>query len=250
MRSRLTRVSRRVLATGCAVLMAVLMLGAALAWYLPAVIDPGRPIAEVPAPPALFGVAQFSVGPRQRACERGVTVTPLSQIAEFAVRPGQGATAGPPLRFTLDAPGYHAASAVGGGYPGGIASLSISPPSHSLIATACFVNAGAAPLVLIGTAELRTISRVSPIVVDGNSVPGDVALTFQENRSVGAAHLLGQLADHASNLTDGLIPPALVWVIGLLTMLGVPLAMILAVWLSLQAEQPAAAGRAGYSTRS
>ena len=247
MRNRLSSVSRPVLATGCAVLMAALILGAALVWYLPAVTTPSQPVAEVPAPPALFGVTEFTVGPRQRACEHSVTVTPLSQIAEFTVRPAAGATAGPPLRFTLDAPGYHSSVAVGGGYPGGTASLPISAPGHSLIATACFVNTGSTPLVLVGTSEPRTVSRASPVVVGGKAVEADVGLTFKENRSVGVAHLLGQLVAHASNLTDGLVPPPLVWVIGLLTMFGVPLATIVAVWLSLKDDQPAQASRTEYS---
>ena len=235
--SRRLMLRRPSLATGCAALMAVLLLAGALAWYLPPLRAHTRPMAEVPAPPALFFAARLSVPAHRRACQRSVTVTSDSRVAQFDLFPAPGATSGgPPIRFTLGAPGYHAQADVSGGYPGGAAALPITPPPHDVIATACFANLGSAPLILVGSTEGRTVARPAPVTIGHRSINGDVVLSFSQGRSAATFRQLETLFLHASRLVDGLVPPLIIWLVALLTGFGVPLAVIAAVWLALRED--------------
>ncbi len=231
--------SRPGLATGCAVLIALLLFAGALVWYRPFLTTPSQPVAEIPAPPALFVAHQFPLAGHQQACMDTVTVTPQSQLVSFSLFPGGTATGGgPPVLLTLTAPGYAAKVAVPGGYPGGSATLPLSPPKHPRIVTACFHNLGAGTVLLVGTSEPRTVSR-SHLTVDRRAVYGDVALSFLESKRVDLLQRLGPAVQHASDLTDGLLPPALIWIVAVATALGVPLAMILAFHTALREQPPA-----------
>lgn len=230
--------SKPSLAVGAAAVAVLVILIGVLAWYWPAVTASGEPIAEVPAPGPLFSLAQFTVPAHGRACMESVTVTPSSQLIAFTVFPvGKGKDGGPPLELSLDAPGYHTHTTLSGGYSGGAAQLPITPPPRPLIATVCFHNRGSRPAALTGSAEARTIAR-TPLTINGAPRAGDVSITLYQREPRDALQLLGQLAAHASNLTDGLIPPALVWILGLLCVLGVPTATVLALHASLSSEDP------------
>lgn len=241
MRSRLT-LRRPRLATACALLMALLLVAGGLIWYRPVLTTPRQNMAEVPAPPALFAATQYALPGHKRACMDNVTVTPQSQVVEFQLFPARSAKGGgPPVAFSVQGPGYQATSFLHGGYPGGIALLPLSPPKHALIATACIRNLGTSPVSLVGTDEARTVSRSHPLTVGARPLPGDVALAFLQSRPKSPLHELGQAAQHASNLTDGLLPPALILAIAVITAFGVPAVTILAVRMALaEQERPAA----------
>lgn len=227
--------------TRCAVLMALLLLAGALIWYRPALTVPHQPVAEVPAPPAMFVATQFSVAGHQRACMSDVTVTPQSQLVEFQIFHAKNAKGGgPPVAFTLDGSGYHASAVLTGGYPGGTAVLPLTPPKRALITTACFHNLGTTPVFLVGTDEARSISRSHPVMVHGRSLPGDVAFSFLQSKRGNALGELGQLFQHVSDLTDGMLPPASLWLIAFVTAFGVPTAMILALRAALQDHEHSA----------
>jgi hypothetical protein len=221
--------------------MAALLLAGALIWYRPWLTASTQPVAEVPEPPALFATTQFRLIAHQRACMNSVTVTPQSQLVQFQLFPASAAASGgPPIDLTLDAPGYHTKVAVGGGYPGGSASLPFSPPTQPLIATACFHDLGSTPVLLVGTSEQRTSSR-SHLTLNGRAVPGDIALQFLQSQRRDMLQLPGQLVRHASNLTGGLLPPALIWLVAILTAFGVPIAVIMAFRAALREEDLAGA---------
>jgi hypothetical protein len=232
--------ARSRLAALAAGLLGLLVLIGALAFYRPCLGRDREAFAEVPSPPALFGASAFTVPPHGSACMSQVTVTPDSALVSFGLRPVPGRAVGPPVDLTLTAPGYHAVVHVPGGYPGGAATLPVAAPRRPVIATACFTNRGRAPVLLTGTIEPRTISR-SRLVLDGQEVFGDISIGFLQARPTPLIDRLGQVFGRASNLTDGLIPAWLVWVIAILVAFGVPAGIVAAFWTAL-AEDEAGAG--------
>jgi hypothetical protein len=220
-----------------AALIAALVLAGALIWFRPYLTHKQQPVAEVPAPAALFAVSEFSVPPRGQACMSSVTMVPAVRVAEFHLRPSKPTPrGGPPVDLVLSAPGYRAVLSVPGGYPGGSVALPIAPPRRAEIGTACFINRGATTVLLDGTTEPRTVSR-SGVQIDGRSVVGDIALTFLEGRPSSLLDRLGEVFSHASNLTDRLVPVWLIWMLALLVAFGVPIATITAFWRSLREDE-------------
>ena len=213
--------------------MVVLFVIGALIFWRPFLTRRSQPITEVPAPAALFVLSEFAVPPHQQTCMNSVTITSDSRRATFQLRPAKPTpTGGPPVELILSGAGYRASAFVPGGYSGGSVTLPITPPARDLIGTACFVNLGAAKVLLDGTTEGRTVSRPA-VEIAGRPVPGDIAMYFQDTRSVSVLEELGVLFGHASNLTDGLIPVWLIWLIAPLVALGVPIAMMLAFYSAL-----------------
>lgn len=223
-------------------LIAACVIAGALIWFVPFLTAKRTFVADVPAPPALFTLAQVTVPARGQACLGDVTVEPSVRFAQFTVRPASPSPrGGPPLALTLQASGYRSATLLGGGYPGGAAQLAIAPPRRAVIGTACISNRGRAPLLLNGSAEARTLSR-SPLTVNARLIPGeDFTLELIDGANRSLIDDLGTVFAHASRLTDGLVPVWLVWAIAILAALGVPLGVIASYYRSLrEAEAPAA----------
>lgn len=220
-----------------AALMASLILAGALIWYRPYLTRRAQAISEVPAPTALFAVSEFSVPPGGQACMSSVAMTPSSRVSAFLLRPARRTPAGgPPVELVLSAPGYRATLRVPGGYPGGSVALPIAPPHRAELGMACFVNRGKSTVLFGGTAEPRTVSR-SRVLIDGRAAVGDIALTFYDSRSRSLLDHLGEAFDHASNLTDRLIPVWLIWLLAVLVAFGMPLAVTAAFYLSLREDE-------------
>jgi hypothetical protein len=229
------RPTRALLATTAA---SIIVLAGALIWFVPYLTRPTEFAAETPDPAALFTLAEFPVPPGGSACMSNVTVDPNSRLAQVRLRPANPKAAlGPPVELVLSAPGYRGVVHVPGGYPGGIASLPLSPPpSRPLIATACFVNVGHTTVLLDGTTETRTLSR-STTVLDGKPVPGDIALTLFDNRTRSLLSELGEVFAHASNLTDHLIPAWLIWLLAPLVALAVPIGVLAAFYRAIREDE-------------
>jgi hypothetical protein len=199
-------------------------------------------VAGVPAPPALAAITPFSVAPHGRACMSSVTIDAGSALAQFDLAPARPTKhGGPPVDLLLSAPGYRGVVKVPGGYPGGSATLPIVPtPKRSEIGSACFVDVGKTAVVLNGTTEARTVSRSSTLV-DGQSVAGDIALTFLGKGDRSLLDEINETFDHASNLTDGLVPAWLIWVLGLLVLGFVTLGTVAAFYLALREDEASGA---------
>jgi hypothetical protein len=226
----------------CAALAGALIIAGALIWFLPYMTGKRPAVAEVPTPPALFALSEYTLPPGGSACMNAVTITPQSQIAQFDLRPAKQTSAGgPPVDLVLSAPGYHYVLAVPGGYPGGSVALPITTPKRAELGTACFVNKGHAAVLLPGTSEPRTVAR-SHMLINGSPVVGDVALSFVQHNPQALAERLGEVFAHASNLTDHLIPSWLIWLIAVLAAFGVPAGVVLALYVALREPEPPATG--------
>jgi hypothetical protein len=118
-------------------------------------------------------------------------------------------------------------------------SLPIKPPSRAQVGQACFVNEGHTAVNLIGTTEPRTVAREAT-TIDAKAVPGDIALTFLAAQPESYLAGLHEVFDHASNLTDRLIPAWLIWLLAVLIAFGVPAAVLAALFLALSEDEQAA----------
>lgn len=232
-------------ASGCAIAMTVLLaLGAVVALLV--LKSPADELpAEVPAPYALGNGLPVTIPAHGRGCMSTVTVTPQTHSVRFNVYPGPHAKGGgPAIALTLDAVGYHATVDLNGGYPGGVATLPLAdPPAHPRIVTACFVNRGARPVVFSGSNEPATVTRSYPMTINGAATPADISLIFLDKSNSGLRYRVTTAIQHASNLTDGLLPPALIWIIGVVLVVGVPLLFIAAWWRALAEAEPGAGAR-------
>jgi hypothetical protein len=220
-------------------LASAIVLAGVLIWFVPYLRRHNESVAEAPTPAAVFAVSEFPVPPHGRACMLYVTVDPESRLAEFRLRPAKPRVAalGPPVELVLSAPGYRGAVKVPGGYGGGSVALPLTPrPTHELITTACFYNLGRSSVLLDGTDETRTLSR-STTELDGKPVPGDVALTFLDNRPRSLLSRLPEVFAHASNLTDGLVPVWLIWLIAVLVALAVPGGVVAAFYVAMREDE-------------
>jgi hypothetical protein len=227
-------------AARAAVLAAALILLGSLIWFRPYLTHTSQPIASVPDPRALFVLSEFPVPAHQQACMDSVSVDSNSRIAEFQLRPAKPSPrGGPPVELVLSGAGYRGVVKVPGGYPGGDVTLPFSPPTHTLVGSACFINRGGSTVLLDGTAEPRTVAR-SKTSIDGRAVPGDIALTFLDNRQRSLLDRLGEVFGHVSILTDRLLPVWLIWILAVLVALGVPLGTLMAFYLALREDDAAA----------
>jgi hypothetical protein len=222
-------------------LAALVMLAGALIWFLPYLTRKQIWPAGVPDPPALFAVTEFPLNPHGQACLSDVTINADTRLAQIALRPKPPNKLGPPVDVVLTSGSYRGVMHVPGNYGGGIAALPVEPaPSRDLVGTACFIDVGSKPVLLDGTDETRTLSR-STTTLEGRSVPGDIALTFIDNRPHALARKLAETFAHASNLTDGLVPVWLIWILAVLVGAGVPLGALAAFYLVLNEEESGAA---------
>jgi len=239
-RSRSPRAPRPALAASG--LAAVLIVLAVLVWFRPYLSEKRGPTAGVPTPSPLFVAADFPVAPHQQACMQDVTIESSSRVAEFELRPASVSKAGgPPVDLVLSGDGYSAVVHVPGGYPGGGVTLPMSPPAHTLIGSACFVNRGHSTVLLAGSTEPRTVAR-SPTLVAGKAVVGDVSLTFLGGAPRSLQDELGEVFGHVSTLTDDLVPVWLIWILALLVAFGMPIAVIAAIYFALSEEEDAVTG--------
>jgi hypothetical protein len=211
-------------------------------WFAPAISQRGVEVAGVPAPPAFYAVTYFPLHPHERACMNAVTIEPQARIAQFRVLPAHGArSGGPKVELILTAGAYRTTAFVPTGYAGGEAHLAIRPPAHPELGDACWVNRGSKTALLSGTVEPRTVARPQ-LTLGGRAVLGDVALEFTDNRELSLPGWVNEMFGHASNLTDGLVPVALIWLLAIALIVAVPSGLVAAFYLALREDEAALDG--------
>jgi len=236
--ARLRRLGRPTLATALA---GLLLLAGGLVWFVPYLLRKQVWLAGVPDPPALFQVTEFPLAPHGEACLKDVTIDANARLARLALRPKPPNKLGPPVDLILRAGAYRGVMHVPGNYGGGLAELPVEPPpGRAAVGTACVVNVGSKPVLLDGTNETRTLSR-STTILEGKPVPGDIALTFIDNRPRRLIRKLGEVFAHASNLTDGLVPVWSIWILAVLVGVGVPAGVLGAFYRALREDEASGA---------
>jgi hypothetical protein len=206
------------------VLAAAVGLGL-LALFASYLLHKERPFAGTPAPRALFKATPFTIPVHGSACMSSLTLPPNGRLLALELGEASGAHGGPPLEVRLTAPGYRELVRVPGERSEGEVQVPVRPPRRYAVGSACLINRGNAPAVLIGSTEPRSVSRVK-LTVNGRATEGDIALTFLNGRRLSRLSRLGEVFGHASNLTDHLIPVWLVWIFAIAASLGVSLATL------------------------
>jgi hypothetical protein len=205
---------------------------AAAILFIPWFVKDRTVIASVTTPRALYGVTPLTVGPKQTACVDLVSYDSQSQIARFGVQ--THGRPGPPLELIAGGPGYRSVSPLAGGYSdSNDIEAAIHPPAHSVDGKFCWRNVGRVPVDLDGTIEPRTFSR-SNTTLDGNKAEPDLQLAFLERKEQPLAARLGEIARHAGVFVPG--GAAVVWIIALLALVGIPAGSFLALRSALDED--------------
>lgn len=225
-------------ARAAAALAAAVIVAGALLLLGSYLLHHEKPIAGTPAPRALFSATTFTLHPQQTACMTSVTLPPSGRTLQLLLGESSSGKGGPPIDVLLSAPGYHSTARLPAGESEGQAQVAVRPPRHFVIGSACLTNRGTSSAVLVGSIEQRSRTR-SKLTIDGRPVAGDIALTFVDSKSKTRLSRLGEAFEHASNLTDQLIPVWLVWIIAVLALLSVPAATVLLIQRALREDEAA-----------
>ena len=225
-----TRPSPRPGVSVALVAVVVILVGAAIG-FVPFLLKQQHwraSVADATATKAKLSTSAFALAPHQRACMDAVAVTPKSALVRYQLASAAAAQhEGPPLEMLLIAPGYRALVALPVGGYGRYVAFPIKPPRRSVIAAACLTNSGKVPVAVEGTTALRTTSR-SLLTIDGKPVMGNLTLLLLEKHPQSRLANLNDLVEHASNLTDQLVPVWLVWLLAACLVVGMPVGIVVA----------------------
>jgi hypothetical protein len=181
--------------------------------------------AAIPQPAPLSPPELVAIPPGGEACLRGVTVDPRSELAEVRVATyGQPAI---PFRLRLRGEGgWRTAARAPRGYADNATlRLPVDPPPAPVRATACVRNEGESPLALYGAADRTRTAVVT--TVDGAPQPATAQLAFYERAPATLAERAPEIAERVATFRP--VGPWLVWVLGGLVLVGVPVLLVVAL---------------------
>jgi hypothetical protein len=194
--------------------------------------------AEIPSPASLLATDSVPLAPGAPVCFHDAVAEPHSQQARFKI-----ATGGPPapaLRMSIRGAGYHQVVDI----PAGAANyqllqVPITPPATATPVRVCFRDRGRQAIALMASND-RTRSR-SLAYVDGKLVDKSVWFAFYEAEPQAITERLPLILQRMATFRPGFVGPALLWVLAVLFVLGVPAAV---VWAYVRGarEDEAAAG--------
>jgi hypothetical protein len=216
--------------------LALLAVIAAVLW-IPWAVKDRVVIAATPVPPPIFSITPAPLKGGSTACMQQVTFTPQTQIAEIGLT--TGGKPGPPLAITATAPGYRATAKIAAGYHDDPAArFQITAPPRDVIGQLCIKNTGRTAISLNGTNEFRTLGRPT-LVVDGVQQPEDAKLVFYARVRSSYASRIGEIFGHAATFTPAFFSKAVLILIGLMALAGIPLAIAWALAAAQRADDPA-----------
>lgn len=220
-----------------AIVAAVVILCCALLLLVSYLLHSERQLVGTPGPSAQSKASEFAILPHQRACMSSITLVPDGRIVQLERGEASGSRHGsPPIEVQLSAPSYRAIARLPGGESEGVVAVPIQPPRRTVIGSACFINRGRTPAVLFGSTEPRTRSR-SALTINGKPSAGDIGLSFLGNRSRSRLSRLGEVFDHASNVTDHLVPVWLIWLPTVSALLVAPVVTVAFFYRALREDE-------------
>jgi hypothetical protein len=212
--------------------LGVFVVVAAILWIPWATKD--RVVGSTPVPPPLFGITPVPLKGGSTACLDNVTFSPQTDIGEIGVT--TKGKPGPRLDITASAPGYHVTSQISAGYSTDPAArFPIASPPGAVIGKLCIHNAGKTAISLNGTNEFRTMGRPT-LVVDGAPQPVDAKLVFYDRVHSSYVSRLGSIFGHAAIFTPGFFSKVVLMLLALLALVGIPLAVALALSIALRED--------------
>jgi hypothetical protein len=211
----------------------VLLFGAiAIAWpYLSKQRD--YP-ASIPQPPSVVAIQLVLMKPGQAACLHDAVMDTHSQRALFQVETYGKRTV--PLRLSLTGRGYGATVHVpASSYANeSIISVPVPAPRRDLFARACLTNLGTRPAAMFAT----TTAEPGPVsaTLDGKPVATNPWLAFYEAKPTSIVHRLPTIVARMGAFRPPFIGGWLLWPLGLLFALGVPVAVVAAFTRALRED--------------
>jgi hypothetical protein len=215
---------------------AVVLLVVAAGRMVPFATEQREIVSSVPVPPPLFTISPVRVAPGRSACTDQVALDERSAIA--TVRTTPRARDIPPAGLTVRAGDYRARGRFGDGLGphGDVLRATFEAPPGPRIATLCVRNRGSRTLELVGTEESRTSTR-SRTTIAGLDQP-DLAMTIYQQRAQSLLGAAPQILERAALYKAGFLRGWMLAPLALALFIGVPAAMIWALWHALRADDP------------
>jgi hypothetical protein len=194
--------------------------------------------ASIPQPPSVVAVRLVPMKPGQAVCLHDAVMDTHSERALFRVETYAKPTV--PLRFTLTGDRYRATVNVpASAYKDeGILSLLVPAPKRDVFVRACVTNAGKRLAALFAT----TSAEPGPVVatLDGEPVDTNPWLAFYEAKRTSIADRLRTIVSRMAIFRPPFIGGWLLWPLGLLFVLGIPIAVVIAYGRGLRDDDAAA----------
>lgn len=217
-------------------LAAVLIVVALLAWGIPWLTKSRPDMTATPTPPPFANITPILLEPGARACEDQVALSTDTRTVIVLSARFEGT--GPPLRVEARAPGYRGQGEILGGYHGleGLPATIPAPPRNA-IGSVCVENIGRRDALLQGTIEGRIQSR-SVTSVDDTVIPQKMSLLLSTGQNRSIADRLGQTFERIAAFKPPVLAPAVLAILALLVLVGVPAGVIYAVARGIGDEEP------------
>ena len=210
------------------------LLIACLAWFVPYLTRERAAVSGVPVPPPYFVQEKVNLKPGSEACLSEVAMDTDADFAELTVLAGK--RPGARLAVAFEGQGYRETATVPDGYnPPTVVRAPLDPPDRSVIGTLCIRNAGERRVALLGTSDVRTVVARPTTQVDGEEVVTDVSVSFLSADSGSVLERAGKMMTRVASFKPGLFgAPALLWLLLVLVVVGIPTAAIYSVLSSFR----------------
>jgi hypothetical protein len=173
------------------------------------------------------------LAPGDEACQRPIDVSETADRIIFPV--ATGGRRGPPLDVSVRSPSGAGTVTVPGRYVHLVSAPALGLVKDGTRVAVCVKNTGGRRVGLRGGPGQA--ARTSELYVGGRRTIADMTLVFERVDATSMASFLPDVLDRAALFTAGWVSPALLWVLGALFLLGVPLLLALALG---RANEPSA----------
>jgi len=201
-----------------------------LATVIPHLRASAPAVDATPSYSPLSAYSTIDLNPRHELCVNGVPFSTTSRYAQFLVQGRQPAQPG--LLVNASAPGYSAQARTPTAPPAdGPLNVQLQPPTRETTGgKICVRNVGRSALGFLAVPPGAQQSA-SQTTVDGVVIDADVTLTLLSSLSEQRLANLPNVVHHASAFVP--LPQWLIWLIGLLVLIGVPAALAFALASSI-----------------
>jgi hypothetical protein len=191
--------------------------------------------ASIPQPPSVVSVVLVGLSHGHSVCLHNAVMDTHSGRALFQVETYGKPTV--PLRLSLSGQGYDATVHVpASSYKDeGIINVPVPAPHRDVFVRACFMNLSKRPAAMFATtsAELAPVKTTN----DGELVATNPWLAFYEAKRTSIAHRLPTIIARMNVFRPPFIGGWLLWPLGVLFALGVPVAIVLAFTRALGEDE-------------
>jgi hypothetical protein len=218
-----------------AILVAVATLVAGLAVVVPGwLLDERDYLAVTPQPPAVEDPTEIEVRRDGRICMDRVALDPYSEVARVHLADTRRPA---PLQLTINGEGgYFARSRATAERGADVVTLPVDPPRRSLIATLCLHNQGRNAVALAAVRDRRR-SR-SQVLLNGVHYGASFVIQFAEREPVSIRERLPESIRRMTVLRPAFVSEAVLWVLLVVFVAGVPIVALWAFARALRDEAP------------